>query len=81
MVRCGQKCYTANDIDFFAIYVIPLDIWYFVPVRQAHRRTKTISLSPHNSLSKHAMLQGSVGFAERKVSVWCPSTRGPSTLF
>src|SRR5580658_10242290 len=25
VVRCGQKCYTPNDIDFFAIYVIPLD--------------------------------------------------------
>jgi hypothetical protein len=54
MVRFGQKCYTSDDIDFFAIYVIPVDTWYFVPVGEAPKRTKTISLSPHNSLSKHA---------------------------
>jgi hypothetical protein len=25
MVRFGQKCYTSDDIDFFVIYVIPVD--------------------------------------------------------
>ena len=54
MVRCRQKCYTSEDIDIFAIYVVPLDIWYFVPIRAASQTTKTIALSPHNSLSKHA---------------------------
>ena len=24
--------YTANDIDFFIAYIVPLDIWYVVPV-------------------------------------------------
>jgi hypothetical protein len=54
MVRCGQKCYTSEDIDIFAIYVVPLDIWYFVPIRATSQTTKTIALSAHNSLSKHA---------------------------
>jgi hypothetical protein len=54
MVRFGQKSYTSDDIDFFALYVIPLDIWYILPVRAASQTTKTIALSPHNSLSKHA---------------------------
>jgi hypothetical protein len=55
MVRFGQKCYTSDDIDFFAIYVIPVDSWYIVPIRVASKTTKTIALSPHNSLSKHAV--------------------------
>ena len=55
MVRFGQKCYTSDDIDFFAIYVIPVDSWYIVPIRVARQTTKTIALSPHNSLSKHAV--------------------------
>src|SRR4029077_8921342 len=54
MVRFGQKCYTSDEVDFFALYVIPVDTWYIVPFRAAPKRTKTISLSPHNSLSKHA---------------------------
>jgi PD-(D/E)XK endonuclease len=55
MVRFGQKCYTSDDIDYFAIYVIPVDCWYIVPIRAARQTTKTIALSPHNSLSKHAV--------------------------
>ena len=31
----GQKCYTADDIDFFAIYVIPVDTWYIIPIEVA----------------------------------------------
>ena len=47
----GKNPYTAADIDFFAIYVVPLDIWYFIPVEKSGL---AISLSPHNSLSKNA---------------------------
>ena len=47
----GNNPYTAADIDFFAIYVIPIDTWYFIPIAES---ASAISLSPHNSLSKHA---------------------------
>jgi len=47
----GKNPYTAADIDFFAIYVIPLDIWYFIPIEAS---SSAINLSPHNSLSQHA---------------------------
>jgi hypothetical protein len=29
---CG-RLYTAEDIDYFAIYVLPLDLWYIFPAR------------------------------------------------
>jgi hypothetical protein len=48
----GNNPYTAADIDFFAIYVIPIDTWYFIPIAES---ASAISLSPHNSLSKHAV--------------------------
>jgi hypothetical protein len=47
----GKNPYTADDIDFFAIYVVPLDIWYIIPVEKSGL---AINLSPHNSLSKNA---------------------------
>jgi hypothetical protein len=47
----GKNPYTAADIDFFAIYVVPLDIWYIIPVEKSGL---AIGLSPHNSLSKNA---------------------------
>ncbi len=49
--RRGKNPYTAADIDFFAIYIVPLDIWYFIPVEKSGL---AINLSPHNSLSKNA---------------------------
>jgi hypothetical protein len=54
LVRFGQKRYTKEDIDFFAIYVIPVDTWYIVPIQIACQTTGSISLSPHNSLSRHS---------------------------
>jgi hypothetical protein len=52
--RRGKKRYTAAEIDFFAIYVIPTDNWYIIPVEVASRSKGVLGLSPHNSLSKHA---------------------------
>jgi len=54
LVRFGQKRYTKDDIDFFALYVIPADTWYIIPFKAASHSKGSISLSPHNSLSKHA---------------------------
>jgi len=48
----GNNPYTAADIDFFAIYVIPIDSWYIIPIAES---ASAISLSPHNSLSRHAV--------------------------
>ena len=47
----GRNPYTAADVDFFAIYVIPADCWYIIPIQQS---SSAIGLVPHDSLSKNA---------------------------
>jgi len=44
--------YGANQIDFVAAYIIPLDLWYIIPVR-AFRGKPNIYLSPHLKVSKY----------------------------
>jgi hypothetical protein len=50
----ARRRYTAAEIDFFAIYVIPADSWYIIPIEVASRVKYVIGLSPHNSLSQNA---------------------------
>jgi PD-(D/E)XK endonuclease len=50
----ARKPYTAVEIDFFAIYVIPADTWYIIPIEVASRVKYAIGLSPHNPLSPRA---------------------------
>jgi hypothetical protein len=54
LVRSRQRPYEIGDLDFFAIYIVPHDIWYIVPIEMTCGVTNGISLSPHNTLSKHA---------------------------
>ena len=54
LVRSRQRPYEIGDFDFFAIYIVPHDLWYIVPLKLARGVISGISLSPHNSLSKHA---------------------------
>lgn len=39
--------YTADDIDYFAIWIRPLDYWYFIPVEDL--KAKTIKIYPLRS--------------------------------
>jgi hypothetical protein len=45
-IRTGMTPYTRDDLDFFAIYVIPVDVWYIVPAEVATRYKHNILLSP-----------------------------------
>ena len=40
-----KKMYSDNDIDFVAIYVIPEDAWYKIPVNEI--KSKSVRLYPH----------------------------------
>jgi hypothetical protein len=50
----ARRPYTAAEIDFFAIYVIPTDSWYIIPIEVASRVKYVIGLSPHNPRSPNA---------------------------
>ena len=53
----GRAVYTKRDIDFIAAHVVPLDIWYIIPVEVCtpapmlrfypHRKAKKMRLEPY----------------------------------
>lgn len=42
----SKHAYTRREIDLLAAYVVPLDVWYLIPV-SAFTPIKTIRLCPH----------------------------------
>jgi hypothetical protein len=50
-----QKSYSGDEIDFLVVHIVPIDTWYVIPIEVVCRLKKGIGLSPHNSLSKHAV--------------------------
>ncbi len=46
-----DRPYTAEDIDFIAVFVIPEDVWYVVPV--AHIRPSALTLEPRRPRNKY----------------------------
>ena len=42
----GGRSYTHKDLDYFAIYVIPDDVWYIFPASRLIGKA-AVSLSPH----------------------------------
>src|SRR5579863_4523833 len=47
-----SRPYRANQIDFVAAYVIPLDVWYMLP-DSAFQGKAAVCLSPHRKNSKY----------------------------
>jgi hypothetical protein len=46
------RLYSAEDIDYFAIYVLPLDLWYIFPARTLAGLSNVV-LSPHRKGHKY----------------------------
>lgn len=46
MLRGGRTLYTDDDFDFMAAYIIPLDLWYIIPVAIAITGMRRLYLSP-----------------------------------
>lgn len=47
-----QHAYTAAQIDYFAIYIVPDDIWYFFPAKKLIGQT-AVALAPHKKDHKN----------------------------
>ena len=43
----ARKRYTEEEIDFFAVYVIPEDAWYIIPASVVVRLKSILRLYPH----------------------------------
>jgi PD-(D/E)XK endonuclease len=52
--RRESKPYTPDRVDFFAVYVIPRDLWYILPAEAAIGSQSNLTLSPDLPDSKHA---------------------------
>jgi hypothetical protein len=51
--QAKRRRYTADEFDFVAIYVIPEDVWYVLPMAEVARLGSIIVLSPHLPHSKY----------------------------
>ena len=48
----GKNLYTAKTIDYYAIYVLPDDVWYIFPARTLEGMT-AVAVTPHKATSKY----------------------------
>ncbi len=39
--------YATGKLDFFAVYLVPIDLWYIIPFELAARKS-SLSLTPYN---------------------------------
>jgi hypothetical protein len=47
----SKQQYTEKDVDYIAIYVIPEDAWYKIPIKEI--KGKTVKLYPHRSSQRN----------------------------
>ncbi len=47
----GQIILGADDIDVFVVYIVPLDIWYLLPIGSIPPRRMDVRFYPHGSSS------------------------------
>jgi hypothetical protein len=60
----GNRLYTAKEVDYFACYVVPADIWYVLPVTRV-LGMNVVGLTPHRKGHKY----------ERYMEAWWFLTR------
>ncbi len=42
-----RQCYNSNKLDFFAIYLIPIDVWYIIPF-EIVQGNQSLNLTPRS---------------------------------
>ena len=47
--------YASGEIDFYAILIIPKNIWYIFPADVISKFTRNVVMSPHMKVSKHGV--------------------------
>ena len=51
--RGDHYAYSPNQVDFFAFFVIPEDIWYIVPIAELRRTRFAAYLNPYDPKNKY----------------------------
>ena len=52
--RQGGKPYAADAFEFFAFYIVPMNVWYIVPKQVADHGKCRLALRPHVLKSRYA---------------------------
>jgi len=52
--RTGIRYYTVEEVDFFAIYVVPKKTWFIVPATVVLRLKSNIRVAPGDENQKYA---------------------------
>jgi len=42
----GHRAYSQDSVDFFAVYIVPADVWYSVPLAAAQGTSVSLRLGP-----------------------------------
>ena len=53
-IKCRRRYYTHHQVDFFAVYVIPEDVWYILPAKIITILRSNFLLSPRSQRQKYA---------------------------
>jgi hypothetical protein len=48
-----RQAYGANELDFFAVYLIPIDAWYIIPYEEAGRAHKSLHFTVDSKRHKY----------------------------
>lgn len=66
--RTGIHYYRLDEVDFFALYVLPEDVWYILPARVVLKLASNIRLAPRDKEQKYARYIEAWGLLRRRAS-------------
>lgn len=66
VVGRGHSGYAAGVVDFFAVYLVPLDVWYILPF-EAMAGTVSLQFTPGRKGQKYQQYYGGVALAASNV--------------
>src|SRR5512142_649775 len=52
--RTRIHAYTRDEVDFFAIYIVPEDAWYIIPITAVANLQSAVNLAPRDPTNRYA---------------------------
>ena len=53
LVGPGRKAYAEGTVDYFAVYLIPVDLWYILPFAKASKTSVSLQFTPGKAGHKY----------------------------
>ncbi len=77
LVAAHQHAYTTKQIDYFAIYLVPDDVWYIFPAKRLIGQTAVI-LTPHHEGHQHGRYKEAWDLLDSRKHVATRSSENPT---